>query len=141
MYVIRAFCTFGLQGQRIAHHMHPTLHLATLNYLINEPALINEKGRIALPLATQPMLQRQPNRRVKIYGFLYPNFMHIPKIQAKNPPLSPLTPPLGGGGLKGDFFYRVVTVEELFAYVFGICIFGYKNPSILTPCNLVDVAT
>ena len=48
MYVIRAFCTFGLQGQRIAHHMHPTLHLATLNYLINEQDIINEKGGIAL---------------------------------------------------------------------------------------------
>jgi hypothetical protein len=33
-------------------------------------------------------------------------------------------------------------VEELFAYIFGIYIkFGYKNPSILTPCNSVDVAT
>ena len=34
------------------------------------------------------------------------------------------------------------TVEELFAYIFGIYIkFGYKNPSILTPYVLVDVAT
>ena len=33
-------------------------------------------------------------------------------------------------------------VEELFAYFFGIYIkFGYKNPSILTPSDSVDVAT
>jgi hypothetical protein len=33
-------------------------------------------------------------------------------------------------------------VEELFAYFFGIYIkFGYKNSSILTPCNSVHVAT
>ena len=34
------------------------------------------------------------------------------------------------------------TGDELFAYIFGIYIkFGYKNPSILTPYDLVDVAT
>ena len=34
------------------------------------------------------------------------------------------------------------TVEELFAYIFGMYIkFGYKNPSILIPCDLVDVVT
>ena len=34
------------------------------------------------------------------------------------------------------------TVEELFSYIFGICIkFGHKNPSILTLCDLLDVAT
>ena len=33
-------------------------------------------------------------------------------------------------------------MEELFAYIFGIYIkFGYKNPSILTPCDSVDIAT
>ena len=33
-------------------------------------------------------------------------------------------------------------VEELFTYIFGIYIkFGYKNPSILTPCDSVNVAT
>ena len=32
-------------------------------------------------------------------------------------------------------------VEEPLAYFFGIYIkFGYKNPSILTPYNLVDIA-
>jgi hypothetical protein len=36
----------------------------------------------------------------------------------------------------------LMTVEELFAYIFGIYIkFGYKNPLILTPSNLVNVAT
>ena len=34
------------------------------------------------------------------------------------------------------------TVEELFAYFFGIYIkFDYKNPPILTPSHSVDVAT
>ena len=33
-------------------------------------------------------------------------------------------------------------MKELFAHIFGIYIkFGYKNPSILTPSNSVDVAT
>jgi hypothetical protein len=33
-------------------------------------------------------------------------------------------------------------VEELFDYIFGIYIkFRYKNPSILTPSNSVDLAT
>jgi hypothetical protein len=33
-------------------------------------------------------------------------------------------------------------VEELIAYIFGIYIkFGYKNPSISTPSDSVDVAT
>jgi hypothetical protein len=33
-------------------------------------------------------------------------------------------------------------VEELFAYIFGIYIkFGYKNPSILSPSDSVDIAT
>jgi hypothetical protein len=33
-------------------------------------------------------------------------------------------------------------MEEFFAYFFGIFIkFGYKNPSILTPNNSVDVAS
>ena len=40
------------------------------------------------------------------------------------------------------FYYRVVTVEELFAYFFGMYIkFGYKNPSILTSSDSIDVAT
>ena len=34
------------------------------------------------------------------------------------------------------------TVEELFAYIFGIYIkFGFKNPSILAPFDSVSVAT
>ena len=34
------------------------------------------------------------------------------------------------------------TVEELFAYIFGIYIkFGYKNPSILALYNSVSAAT
>ncbi len=37
---------------------------------------------------------------------------------------------------------RVLMVEELFAYIFGIYIkFGNKNPSILAPSNSVDVVT
>jgi hypothetical protein len=33
-------------------------------------------------------------------------------------------------------------VEEVFAYFFGIYMkFGYKNPSILTPLDSVDVAS
>ena len=33
-------------------------------------------------------------------------------------------------------------MDELFAYIFGIYIkFGYKNPSIFTPLDLVDVAS
>ena len=40
------------------------------------------------------------------------------------------------------FEYGGGTVEELFAYFFGIDIkFGFKNPSILTPLDSVDVAT
>ena len=42
------------------------------------------------------------------------------------------------------FLFRMegVMVEEFFAYIFGNYIkFGYKNPSILAPYNLVDVAT
>ena len=46
---------------------------------------------------------------------------------------------------KFNFFqnhYRGATVEELFAYIFGIYKkFGGNNPSILTPLDLVDVAT
>ena len=35
-----------------------------------------------------------------------------------------------------------LALDELFAYFFGIYIkFGYKNPSILTPSDLVEVAT
>ena len=35
-----------------------------------------------------------------------------------------------------------VAVEELFTYFFGIYIrFGYKNPSILTPLDSVDIAS
>ena len=46
------------------------------------------------------------------------------------------------GGVKGAFYYRVMTVEELFAYFFRIYIkFGYKNPLILTPLDSVDVAS
>ena len=34
--------------------------------------------------------------------------------------------------------YKVVTVEELFTYIFGIYIkFGYKNPPILTLSNYI----
>ena len=34
-----------------------------------------------------------------------------------------------------------MTGEKLFAYIFGMYIeFGYENPSILTPCDLVEVA-
>ena len=37
---------------------------------------------------------------------------------------------------------RVVTMEEFFAYFFGINIkFGYRNPPILTQCGLVNIAT
>ena len=73
------------------------------------------------------------------------------KLKSKN--LFPIFNPLQLGTIlkryflrqvevKGDFLYRVVMVEELFAYIFGIYIkFGYKNPSILTPCDSVDVAT
>ena len=40
------------------------------------------------------------------------------------------------------FEYRVVTVEDLFAYFFGVYIkFGFKNPSILTPLDSIDVAS
>ena len=40
------------------------------------------------------------------------------------------------------FAYRVVTVEELFDYIFGIYKrFGYKDPSILATSNSVSVAT
>ena len=40
------------------------------------------------------------------------------------------------------FWLEEVTVEELFAYIFGIYIkFGYKNPSVLTPYDSVDFAT
>ena len=46
---------------------------------------------------------------------------------------------------KFNFFqnhYRGATVEELFAYFFGIYInIGYNNPSILTPLDSVDVAS
>ena len=36
----------------------------------------------------------------------------------------------------------VLTVEELFAYIFGIYIkFDYNNPSILAPSDSVNVAT
>ena len=43
----------------------------------------------------------------------------------------------------GFFFdYRVVMVEELFDYIFGIYKrFGYKDPSILATTNSVSVAT
>ena len=40
------------------------------------------------------------------------------------------------------FKYRVVMVEEVFAYFFGIYTkFGYKNPLILTLYNSVDVVS
>ena len=40
------------------------------------------------------------------------------------------------------FQYKVVTVEEILAYFFGIYIkFGYKNPSILTLLDSVDFAS
>ena len=40
------------------------------------------------------------------------------------------------------FAYRVVMVEELFDYIFGIYKrFGYKDPSILATSNSVSVAT
>ena len=45
---------------------------------------------------------------------------------------------------KRQFFFRMegVTVEELFAYIFGTYIkFGYKDPSILAPSDLVSVTT
>ena len=46
--------------------------------------------------------------------------------------------------IKNDVFFfdqRGGTVEELFAYIFGIYIkFGYKDPSILAPANSVSVA-
>ena len=42
---------------------------------------------------------------------------------------------------KWFFKYRIVTVEELFAYFLGIYIkFSYKNPLFLTLLDLVDVA-
>ena len=41
-----------------------------------------------------------------------------------------------------NFHQRVLTVEELFAYIFGIYIkFSYKDPSIIAPFDLVSVAT
>ena len=41
---------------------------------------------------------------------------------------------------KGWFFLRAVTVLELSPYIFGIYIkFRCKNPSILTPCDSVDI--
>ena len=47
--------------------------------------------------------------------------------------------------IKNDVFFfdqRGGTVEELFAYIFGIYKkFGYKNPSILAPTDSVSVAT
>ena len=46
--------------------------------------------------------------------------------------------------LNDVFFFaqRGGTMEELFAYIFGIYIkFGYKDPSILAPSNSVNVAT
>ena len=49
------------------------------------------------------------------------------------------------GELKNNFFQNHNwggTVEELFAYIFGIYKkFGGNNPSILTPCYSVAVAT
>ena len=47
--------------------------------------------------------------------------------------------------IKNDNFFFLmegVTVEELFAYIFGIYIkFGQKDPSILAPADPVSVAT
>ena len=43
---------------------------------------------------------------------------------------------------KNLFGLNCVTMEELFTNIFGIYIkFGYKNPSILTPCHSVTIAT
>ena len=69
------------------------------------------------------------------------------KSKRKVPPLSPFstkkspfTSPKDEKGVKGEGGQW--TVEELFASFFGIYIkFGYKNPSILTPLDSVDVAS
>jgi hypothetical protein len=75
---------------------------------------------------------------VKIDGFFYVSkfyvdsknvrekFLHRHSSVMKNHPLPP----------KGRFF------SSFGAYIFGIYIkFGYKNPSILTPSDSVNVAT
>ena len=87
----------------------------------------------ALSLVTQPMLQRQPNRKeLRSMDSYIQILCRFQKCKQKVPPPSLLS------NEKSPF----KTVEELFAYIFGIYIkFGYKNPSILTPSNSVDVAT
>ena len=89
------------------------------------------------PLVTQPMLQRQPNHtelRLIDYGIQILLRFQICSWEFLHRPL-----------LKKFFFqnhYWGGTVDELFAYIFGIYIkFGYKNPAILTPSDSVDVAT
>ena len=66
------------------------------------------------------------------------------KCKQKVPPPSPLFGQKKKTSLNDMFFFdqRGGTVEELFAYIFGIYIkFGYKDPSILAPFDSVSVAT
>ena len=114
-------------------------------------------------LATQPMLQCRPNRMelrliILISKFYVESknvskkFLHCCSLVMKNHPLLP--PPLNDQSDHSDdefslkepasikiMYIQVISLykqflEELFAYIFGIYIrFGYKNLSILTPCN------
>ena len=102
-------------------------------------------------LVTQPMLQHRQNgaelRSIDSYIQILCKFQKskqkVPSLftqkspftllkDEKNLPLGDLLVMRGRGG----------TVEELFAYFFGIYIkFGYKNPSILSPLDSVGVAS
>ena len=63
----------------------------------------------------------------------------LEKSKQKVPPPSPLSTQKSLLPPKDE---KNLPLEELFAYIFGIYIkFGYKNPSILTPYDSIDVAT
>ena len=102
-------------------------------------------------LVTQPMLQRRPNhtelRSMDSYIQILCRFQ---KCKQKVPPPSSLKKvffqnlPWGTKGKKiwKTNFFEGGRRRNLFTCIFGIYIkFGYKNPSILTPYDSVDVAT
>ena len=103
-------------------------------------------------LVTQPMLQLRPNwTELRSMDYYHQIFCRFRKCKRK----VPLPSLLSNDFEKSCFFfkkftnvfvfffaYRVVTVEELFDYIFGIYKrFGYKDPSILATSNSVSVAT
>ena len=91
-----------------------------------------DQSKIACTLVTQPMLQRRPIRtELRSMDSFIQILSRFQKSKQKVPPPTPVS---NERSPQRKFFL-------ILRWGGGLEEFGYKNSSILTPCDLVNVAT